>query len=144
MNIYYNKSLIQFLKQYGLLAFIMLVLDSIYLKAVTPHFSQLIKTVQGTPLQLKLIPAALCYVFLVFSLYYFVINQNGNQRENVSIFTQTKNAFLLGLCIYMVYELTNMAIIKKWNYTTVLLDGVWGGILFALTTFVYMKTHKWI
>jgi uncharacterized membrane protein len=44
----------------------------------------------------------------------------------------------------MVYELTNMAIIKKWNYTTVLLDGVWGGILFALTTFVYIKSHKWV
>ena len=39
----------------------------------------------------------------------------------------------------MVYETTNKAILKKWTWFTVLLDGIWGGILFATTTFIIYK-----
>ena len=36
----------------------------------------------------------------------------------------------------MVYETTNKAIFNKWTWSTVLIDGLWGGILFGLTTFL--------
>jgi uncharacterized membrane protein len=45
-------------------------------------------------------------------------------------------AFLLGLVIYGVYETTNYALLEKWSLKTVIIDTLWGGILFALTTFI--------
>jgi len=46
------------------------------------------------------------------------------------------DAFLLGLTIYAVYELTSMALLKKWSWLTVIMDTTWGGILFGLTTYL--------
>ena len=45
------------------------------------------------------------------------------------------DAFVLGLVIYGVYEGTNYAILKKWPLKIVIMDTLWGGILFALTSF---------
>jgi uncharacterized membrane protein len=38
----------------------------------------------------------------------------------------------------MVYESTNYAILKDWKIQTLLMDGLWGGILFGLTTYIYL------
>ena len=73
---------------------------------------------------MKLIPAVLCYISLVVGLYYFII------KERKSLF----EAFLLGFVIYSVYEFTNWALFKNWKLTTVLMDTLWGSVLFTLTT----------
>ncbi len=46
------------------------------------------------------------------------------------------DAFLLGLVIYGVYETTNWAIFNKWSVKSVIIDTLWGGILFASTAFI--------
>jgi len=48
-----------------------------------------------------------------------------------------KDAFLLGLFSYGIYEFTNWAIFKDWKPIVVVLDMLWGGTLFALTTFIF-------
>ncbi len=101
-------------------------LDSIYLKLLSSHFNQQIVDVQGSPIEFRLIPAIVCYIALVFGLNYFILQRNGSVLD----------AALLGLVIYTVYETTNMAIIKNWNIKSVLIDSIWGGILFGLTTFI--------
>ena len=114
---------------YLLAAVLLVVLDSVYLNLVKSYYNYQIKSVQGSDLKINLLAAILCYVFLVFGLNYFII------RENKSVL----DAFLLGLTIYAVYELTSMALLKKWFWLTVIMDTTWGGILFALTTyFVYL------
>jgi uncharacterized membrane protein len=65
-------------------------------------------------------------IFLILGLYYFII------KPNRSI----KDAFLLGLVIYGVYEGTNYALFNNWSEYIVIIDTLWGGILFALTTFI--------
>lgn len=111
---------------YLLAAVLLVVLDSVYLNLVKQYYNYQIKSVQGSDLQINLLAAILCYVFLVFGLNYFII------RENKSVM----DAFLLGLTIYAVYELTSMALLKKWFWFTVIMDTTWGGILFALTTYL--------
>ena len=49
------------------------------------------------------------------------------------------NAFLLGLGVYGVYETTNLAIFKKWDPIIGILDTIWGGILFSLTYYIFLK-----
>jgi uncharacterized membrane protein len=117
---------------YLLSAIIFVILDGIYINSIKNYFNTQITNVQGTPVKIKLIPTALTYVFLIFILEYFIISKKQNY----------KNAFLLGLSIYAVYELTNYSLFSKWSLLTVFIDTFWGGIVFALTTFLtYKLTH---
>ena len=101
-------------------------LDALYLNYSGGFFNEVIKNIQGSDLKLKIYPTILCYVFLVFALNYFIISKNAS----------TDDAFLLGLSIYAVYEFTNFAIIDKWPVKAVIMDTLWGGILFYLTTYL--------
>ena len=112
--------------------FILILLDSIYFYVNKDFFSKQILDVQGTPVSLKLFPAFLCYIALAFGINYFIL------REKKSLL----DAFLLGFVIYAVYETTNKATFKKWTYKIVLIDTLWGGILFTLTTFIMRKIYK--
>lgn len=110
-------------------AIIFVIIDGIYLSFINPYFNQQIKLVQGTDIKMNLTAAILCYVFLIFGIYHFIIQPNKSVQD----------AFLLGLVIYAVYELTNRALLTKWKWSTVLIDTLWGGILFAITTWIIKK-----
>jgi len=110
-------------------AIIFVVLDSLYLNLMKGYFQGQVKSVQGGPIQLDMTAALLCYIFLILGLNYFILQKHKSVQD----------AFLLGLVIYAVYELTNKALLSKWSYLTVLLDTLWGGILFALTTTIVYK-----
>ena len=107
----------------------MLVLDGIFLGMNRDMFQLQIAEVQRVVLEVRYLGAALCYVFLIFGLYYFIIK---DRRPVI-------DAMLLGFVIYGVYETTTYALLKKWKLQTVMIDTLWGGILFGLTT---MATYK--
>ena len=110
-------------------AILFVSIDYLYLSNVKGYFDKQLIRIQNEPVKLNLSAAILCYIFLIVGLYYFVLKNN---RPVI-------DAVILGLVIYMVYETTNKAIISKWDWTTVLIDGVWGGILFGLTTYLTYK-----
>lgn len=113
--------------------FIMLLLDSIYLTSTAGYFKRQIMDVQKGPMKLNILGAVFCYLLLIFSLNYFILEPKKSVYE----------AMILGLVIYGVYETTNYAILKNWKLTTVILDGLWGSILFGLTTyFTYLLRFR--
>jgi uncharacterized membrane protein len=107
-------------------AIIFITIDSIYLHIIKNNFQKQIQKVQGSTIQVNFLGAALCYVFLIIGINYFIIKP----RKSIS------DAFLLGLVIYGVYETTNYALFKNWSILTVFIDTLWGGILFAITTYL--------
>ena len=107
-------------------AIIFVVIDFIYLNLTSKYFSNQIKIIQGSPIKMNFLATLLCYIFLIFGINYFIIKPNRSVQD----------AFLLGLVIYGVYETTNMALFSKWSWLTVFIDTLWGGILFALTTYI--------
>ena len=107
-------------------AIIFIVLDFVYLNLIKGYFDNQIKMVQGSPIKINYLGAALCYILLIFGINYFIIKP----RKSVS------DAFLLGIIIYGVYETTNLALFKNWSILTVIIDTLWGGILFAATTYI--------
>lgn len=119
-------------KKLILTAIVLSVIDMAYLKLIGGHFNSLVKSIQGSKLSLQIVPAVLAYITLIFSLYYFIIREN----------RKVTDAMLLGWSIYLVYDFTNKAIFDKWTWETVLLDGVWGGVLYGLTTFIVYKLNK--
>jgi uncharacterized membrane protein len=107
-------------------------LDFLYLSQMEKSFELKILGIQKSPMNIKYSGLILCYLFLILGLYYFVI------REQKSILY----AFLLGIFVYGVYELTNYATINKWGASFAFMDTIWGGILFALTTFIFQQIKK--
>ena len=119
-------------------AVVMIVLDSVYLtSAGAKVFQPLIKKIQGSPLKLNIPGAILAYIGLVLAINMFVLLQPKIPEKKKYLL-----AFFLGLCIYVVYEGTNLAVLKNWSWTAVSLDSIWGAILFLLTALVTVKVMK--
>ena len=51
-----------------------------------------------------------------------------------------QEAFLLGATTYAVYDFTNYALFSNYDWKFMLMDSLWGGILFALT-YRLMKSY---
>ena len=117
-----------------LISIILVVIDSGYLYSMKNFFNNQIKLVQGTDIQMNIYAAILCYIALVYGLYYFIIK---DKRPLI-------DAFIFGIVIYAVYELTTMALLKNWSWKTVVLDTLWGGILFTITTYLVYAIKKYI
>jgi uncharacterized membrane protein len=113
-------------------AIVFIAIDSVYLNIMKGYFQKQVQNVQGSALQINFLGAAICYVFLILGINYFIIKPHKSVQE----------AFLLGLVIYGVYETTNYALLKKWSLLTVFMDTLWGGILFALTTYIVNILRK--
>jgi len=113
---------------------VLIFFDCLYFTVAKTYFNNQVKAIQGNPIKMDILSAFLCYLVLAFGLNYFIINENKS----------TTDAFLLGLTIYAIYELTNKALFVNWHWFTVLLDSLWGGILFASTTYIVRFIGKYI
>ena len=114
-----------------LIAIFLLFLDGIYLNLISGLYAEQIASIQRTAMNINVIGAIVCYILLIFGLYYFII------KDKKSIF----DAFLLGFIIYGVYDATTYAVFKKWSPFLAIIDTFWGGILFAsTTTLVYISS----
>ena len=103
----------------------LLVLDAFYLGIHSTYLSKIIESVQKQPPRMRYIPAALVYVYLTVVVM-------GLLQYKVSI----RDSFLLGLCIYGIYEGTNYATLERWPLYLFVVDTLWGGILISLTTYI--------
>ena len=110
-------------------AIVFITTDFIYLNVMKGYFENQVKKVQGTSLKINYLGAAICYLFLIAGLNYFIIKPHKSINE----------AFLLGIVIYGVYETTNYALFTNWSILSVIIDTLWGGLLFASTTFIVNK-----
>ena len=107
-------------------AIVFITTDFVYLSVIKDYFLNQIKLVQGSEPKVNFLGVALCYIFLIAGINYFIIKP----RKSVN------DAFLLGIVIYGVYETTNYALLKNWSIFTVFIDTLWGGLLFAFTTYI--------
>jgi uncharacterized membrane protein len=104
---------------------ILLTVDVFYLYNVgMKTFQNNVQLIQKSPLELNVYGALLSYICVVGVLYYFIISQ----RKPVT------DAFLLGIFLYGTFDMTNLAMFKKYAWRTAITDTLWGGTLFAFTT----------
>lgn len=105
---------------------IFILLDVVFILSQQKNFASQILQIQSSEPKMRILPAIFCYIFLIFSLYYFIIKLNRPPLD----------AFILGVVIYGVFETTNYSIFKHWNPMMVIIDTLWGGILMYLTTVI--------
>lgn len=115
-------------------ATVLLIIDAMFIASMSSFFTNQIELVQKDKFTFDILGGFVAYVFLIFGLYWFII------REKRSLL----DAFLLGIVIYGVYEGTTKALFKKWKKETMLIDTIWGGTLFSLTTIIVRKLTVYI
>ena len=109
------------LTQLFVASFLVLLADLPWLMVSAPYVGPMINRIQGSPLKMQYLPAALVYL----ALGYLVL--------------QTKtplDAFYMGAATYAVYDFTNLATLKNYDLSFALVDTLWGGVLFALVRFI--------
>jgi uncharacterized membrane protein len=112
-----NKQLVQL----ATASVLLLLVDLPWLMVSAPYVGGMIQRIQGSPLKLSYLPAIIVYLALGYLLL------------------QTKTpleAFYMGAATYAVYDFTNLATLKNYDFSFALVDTLWGGVLFALVRFV--------
>jgi|SaaInlStandDraft_2_1057019.scaffolds.fasta_scaffold311605_1 uncharacterized membrane protein len=111
-------------------SFILMIIDYFYIKYIAGgllDFNKTIKNIQGSDLKLNYLGVILCYICLSLVFYGFIIQQDKSVME----------AFILGFLIYGIYETTNLATIKNWPLKLLIVDTIWGGVLFGISTYIF-------
>jgi uncharacterized membrane protein len=112
---------------------VMLIMDTVWLTLQYNYNINIIKSVQKTAVKIRYIPAALVYVLMILAVIYFAILQSKSLKESI-----WKGAFL-GLCIYGVYDLTNLSTFENWTNHMAMQDMAWGTFLFGVVAGVGYK-----
>jgi len=126
-----NTPLVRILQKVIAIAIIMLFIDGVYLTLAKGHFAKVVRSIQKTEMNVDIWGAILSYTALIVGFYWFVASRNGSLLD----------AMMLGWVIYFVFDGTNRAMFKNYGWDTVLLDGIWGGLLFGLV-WMTMKMLK--
>lgn len=116
----------------------MLVLDYIWLKLNKSSYDKLIRFIQGSPISVKVIPAAIAY-FLMFVGLIFIVIPMIEMSKDTSFINIIKIAGLFGLCVYGIWNMTNMAIFKNYSIKVAVMDTMWGVFIYILLAYIAMK-----
>lgn len=112
---------------------LLVLVDAVYLYFIgKPVFEKVVFAIQKTKLDAKMPPAVFTYVLMAVILNYFIISVNKSPFD----------AFILGFCTYGIFDFTNLAIFKNYNFKTAIIDTLWGAILFFIVTFLTYKLKK--
>lgn len=112
------------LRDFVLTSITLLLIDVLFLYSTGTIFKQQVEKVQHSKFTMNYFGAFFAYTLLIIGLYWFIIKENRGLLD----------AFILGFVIYGVFEGTTKALIKDWDYTTMVIDTLWGGTLMVITT----------
>lgn len=114
------------IKEIVLTGIVLLLLDAAYITLTKSAWDVQVASIQRVSMQIRVLGAIVCYTLLILGLYYFILRTRRSPLD----------AFLLGLLVYGVFDSTNYAMFKKWDWKIAVMDTLWGGAVFAMTTIV--------
>jgi uncharacterized membrane protein len=97
---------------------LLIIIDLPWIFFTSGWSTAVIRGVQLIPIKIRWIPVFLVYVAAAYVLTYA---------------SSALQAFLLGLSMYALYEMTNLATFERWDWRFSIADSLWGGTLFATT-----------
>lgn len=103
---------------------ILVAVDFLYLSFSAGYAKAMFERIQGSPMRMNYIAAAVVYFALAYLL----------TRPYVD---SSVTAFGLGAATYAVYDFTNLATLKNYTVQFAIMDTLWGGSLFAIAHFIY-------
>ena len=107
-----------------------IILDVIFFAITKQHFIDQIEAVQKKPFNItwnKMLTGLLCYMVIALTI------------TSMPVISPYKG-FIIGCTVYSIFELTCYTIFEDWKISTIILDTIWGGIVFASA----FQLIKWI
>ena len=126
-------------KNLGITLAVLLVVDSVYLYLARNIFSAQVGIVQNGQLSINKIAFVLTYLLMAVLFYLLVVD---SCALSTHIRSKYLYAFLMGLFVYGVFELTNKALFVNWKWSTVFIDTIWGGLLFLISFVIITELKK--
>lgn len=126
-------------KNLGITLAVLLVVDSVYLYLARNIFSAQVGIVQNGQLSINKIAFVLTYLLMAVLFYLLVVD---SCALSTHIRSRYLYAFLMGLFVYGVFELTNKALFVNWKWSTVFIDTIWGGLLFLISFVIITELKK--
>jgi uncharacterized membrane protein len=111
-------------------AIVILGLDAIWLTANAALHRQVFATIQGSPLQIRIIPAVITYALMIFAIWFLAVRPAG---ESSNWLDAAGRGAVLGAAMYGVYDMTNLATLTKYPLNYAITDMIWGTVLCAIT-----------
>jgi uncharacterized membrane protein len=108
----------------------MICMDMIWLSINNTYHSKLFESIQHSPLRLQIIPGIMVYILMVVAVIYFAVLPSKSKNESL-----LKGGYI-GLAMYGLYDLTNLATLKKWTYEMTIKDMLWGTFLCSISSYV--------
>lgn len=113
----------------------LLGLDLIWLGFVAkPLYRREIGSLLGEP---RYVPGAIVYFLMAFAVMYFVLPGAKSGAE------AAMRGALMGLVVYGVYDMTNLAVLKAWGVKVSIVDMAWGVFALGMASFIaFIATHR--
>lgn len=103
------------------LAVLIFLVDLPWLYSVSEWSGEMVRNIQGSSLQMKILPAAVVYLALGYL---------------ATIPKSLTEAFGIGAATYAVYDFTNLAILKSYDPAFAIADTLWGGTLMTIVHWI--------
>lgn len=97
-------------------ASVLFLVDLLWLFTGGVYATRMTEKIQGQPVVFRYGSALIVYLALAYMLIQT---------------TSYKQAFLYGISIYAVYDFTNHALLKNYDWKFAIADSIWGGLLFV-------------
>ena len=103
----------------------MVALDAVWLSGRAALNYRLFASIQGSPLEIQWLPAALCYAVMVAGVWFFAV------KPTETPVSAALSGAALGAVVYGTYDLANWATLKRYPSSYALTDWLWGTVLFS-------------
>ena len=114
----------------------LLAMDAIWLSSTAASTMAIFAKLQGQPLEIRWLAAAVVYVLMVVAVWYFAVEPSKTMTD-----AGTKGA-VLGLTMYGLYDMTNYATLAKYPLSFALTDMTWGTVLMSVAAVVGFLASK--
>ena len=121
-------------KKYITFLLSLLFVDSIYLYGLKNIHNKVVKGIQNTNLQLRLLPGSIFYLLAPLSYVLFVDKLSNKNETNI-----LKYGALMGLLMYGTFDATNAALFERYPYWYAFMDTLWGMFAIMMASWITFK-----
>ncbi len=121
-----STQLVRMLAQILTVALVIVALDAVWLTANAAFHRQVFAAIQGSPLQVRAVPAVISYALMIAAVWFFAVAPSG-----ADWLAAAGRGAAIGAVMYGVYDMTNMATLTKYPLRYAITDMIWGTVLCA-------------
>lgn len=125
-------------------AFVIIILyilfaDIVWLTIQKPRYNNLVKNVQGYDISVRIGPAIFTYILVIISIIFIVIPLAESKKKNKNLLTTSLiYGGGTGLCVYGIFNFTNLSIFKEYGIQMATVDTLWGVFLYTTSCYLFL------